>query len=493
MNAEKTSMITTMVERGEPVSISFYYPSGNTLKFLNSILIKLLERDNKIFLQNTLMTVLREMIVNAVKANSKRVLFDKMNLNIYDSGDYQRGMEAFKSYIVENEESEKELKNANRRVIFGLKKVDQGIKVIIQNTSRIHPEELDRIGKRIEKAKKYQEFMEIYEDISDDTEGEGLGILLTMLFLRNSGIGEDTFRVISDGEITQSSFVIPSMLKPVEITNEIKARILREVDELPTFPEHIHVLMNLCRDPDASIKEISDRIVMDPSLSASVLRLSNSAGFITGKRIELIDEATMVIGLKNLYGLLIASSAKKILEERYTYFKSIWDHCNKTAVYGRVVAARLGRRDVMEQSAVAGLLHDLGKIVLLSINASLSEWIAEMTVNRKIRTTTVLEETAIGMCHSAIGELIAKKWNLPGYLVETIRWHHAPLSAGDEFRDIVFSVYLANKICGIETKRYDFSSIEDQVLDRFNIQGEMDFDRVHEECRERFARANAEF
>ncbi|MBN1532608.1 MAG: HDOD domain-containing protein [Spirochaetes bacterium] len=486
-------MITTMVERGEPVSISFHYPSGTTLKFLNSIIIKLLERDNKVFLQNTLMTVLREMIVNAVKANSKRVLFEKMKLNINDRRDYNRGMEAFKSYIVECENSEKELKNANRRVIFGLKKIDQGIKVIIQNTSRIHPEELERIRQRIERAKKYQEFMEIYEDISDDTEGEGLGILLTMLFLRNSGIGEESFRVVSDGELTQSSFVIPRVLKPVEITNEIKDRILREVDELPTFPENIHLLMNLCKDPDASIKEIADRIILDPSLSASVLRLSNSAGFITGKRIEFIDEAIMVIGLKNLYGLLIASSAKKILEERYSSFKSIWDHCNKTAVYARVIAARLGRRETMEQSAIAGLLHDLGKIVLLSINASLSEWIAEMTINRKIRTSTVLEETAIGMCHSTIGELIARKWNLPGYLVDTIRWHHAPLSAGDEFKDIVFSIYLANKLCGIEDKRYDFFSIEDRVLDHFKIEGEIEFARIHDECKERFAITSADY
>ncbi len=491
MIASKTSHLTTRVEKGEPVSLTFHHLSDGTLKFLNSFLTKVLSRDDKIYLQNTIITILREMIVNAVKANTKRVFFKKQNLDIYNSDDYAIGMDAFKEFLIkEKDMAGDELRENQLKVIFGLKKLEEGLKIIIQNNSEIHPEEMAKIQSRIDLARKYNDFSEVYMDVYDDMEGEGLGILLTMLFLRNSGIGENSFKIVSDKGITQSSFVIPSTLKPREITNEIQEEIVKEVDQLPSFPEYIHELMRLCRDPESSINVISEKILFDPSLTAAVLKLANSAGFITGKRIEHIDEAVMVIGLKNLNHILIGASAQKILEERYTSFKKIWEHSNRVARHGRVIAKMVKKKGIMENSFVSGLLHDLGKIVLISSNAKLSERIAEVAVKRKIRTSAVIEEVAIGISHAAIGELMAKKWNLPEYLVESIKQHHSPLNAMPGHKDVVYITYLSNMLCGIDDGKYDYYSVEEEVLEYLGIHSEDELRAFHERVREQVEMMN---
>ena len=147
----------------------------------------------------------------------------------------------------------------------------------------MQPDEKLRVYERLEKARQYNDFSEIYEDLCDDTEGEGLGLLLTVLFLRNSGIGENSLKIESSNGITQTSLLIPAVLKPAAVITTIQTRIIEEVEDLPSFPENILELIRLCKQPDASMNDISDRIAVDPGLAASVLRLSNSAGFITRK------------------------------------------------------------------------------------------------------------------------------------------------------------------------------------------------------------------
>jgi HD-like signal output (HDOD) protein len=339
-------------------------------------------------------------------------------------------------------------------------------------------------------AKKINNFSEAYGEIADDIEGEGLGIILTLLFLRNSGIGEDSLQIESSENSTESSLFIPFEPKPQSITSIIQTRILEEIKELPALPESIVELQEMCHVPDIEFSRIAQKISLDPSLSASVLKLSNSAGFITRNRIENILDAIKVIGLRNLKAILIASSARKIINQKYSTFKKIWEHCNRTAFYARAIAVKFGYSRISDCVFLSGLLHDLGKIVLLSANSSLAEWISEITKNRELRTSTVIEEVSIGISHSSIGELIAERWNLPGYLVDTIKYHHSPLFIeNSENREIVFITYIANQICSIEEQRFSYFFIEDEILGMFNIRNENEFNELHDELKQKYSEA----
>ncbi len=485
--------ISEKIERGEDVSFSFKFLDPKRLMLINSVMAKHLGKMDHIFLLNSIVTIIREVVVNAMKANAKRVFFYKNNLDIRKNDDYKKGMDRFKNEVIgEFELIESDLNNSDYYIHMSFALAGKDLDIKIVNNSPILPEELERINHRIAQAKKYNDFSEAYEEIQDDSEGAGLGIVLTILFLKNMGINPDSFKLASNGKITQTVLKIPRELRPSTLTKSIRDEIVNDVEGIPTFPENILELMRLCNDQEASIEMISGKIETDPALASDVIKLSNSAGFVPGKRIDSVSEAVKTIGLKNVNAILMASNARRILDKRYANFEEIWTHCNRTAFYARHIASILKKQKFSEKVFMAGLLHDLGKIVLLATRIELVEKIAETVKNRKMRSSTMMEEISIGISHSEIGELISKKWNFPEYLVEAIRYHHAPLSSSQEHRSLVEIVYLANMMVGVSDRRYYYYYCDEGVLERFGINNEKDFIALKDKLNEKWEKATLE-
>jgi putative nucleotidyltransferase with HDIG domain len=385
-----------------------------------------------------------------------------------------------------------ELFKSKYRITLKFQKTEQGTRIDISNNAKIIGGELDRINFRLVKAVECANFVEAYEKVYDPLEGAGLGIILAVMLLKNAGIGTDKFSIKTENDLVIFTLIIPEELRDTEITSTIKDRLVEEVKSLPTFPEHIMELQALCSNPDTSIDLISKKISMDPSLTADVLRISNTAGFITGKRVTKINEAVMIIGLKNLNAILTAASSKKILDKRYRKFERIWEHCNRTAFYARQIALETRNAAIADSAYIGGLLHDIGKIVLLSTDLELVNQISEIVEDRKLRTSTIVEEVSIGISHSAIGSLIARKWNFPGDLVEAIEYHHSPLNPEVTHREIVITVYLANMFCEIETRNFDFTFIENEVLRMLGGDKKLNLEKMHKKLNRQYNRRASE-
>ncbi len=475
------------IRNKESFEYSFKYANKMRIMMLNSIISQLLSYTDRIYLLNSLVTLIREIIVNAQKANAKRIFFRINNLDIKNTNDYSKGMSLFKEKVIgEFDLYEEQIEKSDYyiKLFFKFKEDDLTISVI--NNSSITPEELSRINLRIQKAMTYNNFSDAYNEIEDDTEGAGLGIVLTILFLKNMGIDPNYFKIQSNNILTETSLLIPRELRPSLIISNLKDKIISDVKGIPTFPQHVIELQKLCSDPDSTIEGISKKIMMDPALSSDVIKLSNSAGFVPGKRIETVNTAVMTIGLKNVNAILTTINARKILSDRYSKFEQIWDHCNKVAMYARQISINLKLHKMADFSFLAGLLHDLGKIILLSTDKKLVMNIDDETKERKIRTSTIMEEISIGISHSSIGYLIAQKWNFPEYLIEAIKHHHSPLNAGEKYKDVIYIVYLANMICGIEEKKYYFYYLDNTVLERYDIIKEKDFVLFHSTLKKKF-------
>ncbi|TAL32209.1 MAG: HDOD domain-containing protein [Spirochaetes bacterium] len=481
---QRTSDITSKIFNGEPYALTFPYFSEDVSRFINALFAKLLSRADRIFLLDMIITITREIFVNAVKANAKRVFFLRNNIDINDPDEYSRGVAQFKKAVVGQFESiAADLEKSDYRVTLEIEKRDGVLAMKVINNAPIHPVELSRIQMRQDKAKEFEDFTDAFDEIYDDTEGAGLGIVLVVLLLRNSGVGTDNYAITTDGKTTTTVLNIPSTLRPEEVTSDIKKRLLAQVQGIPTFPEHIFQLQQLCADPESTIQVISDKIMGDPALATDVLKLSNSAGFVPAKRIETISEAVMTIGLKNLNAVLVATGARRIMDKRFQKFEQIWNHCNLVAFYARRIAMKFKLSKVVENAYLAGLLHDLGKIVMLSTDLNLTNSIADIVQNRKIRTSTVIEEISVGISHAQIGALIAEKWGFPAYLIEAIRHHHTPLAASQPHAELVGVVYLANLIAGIESRKYQFSYVDEEILERYNLIDSADFTALHEELK----------
>ncbi len=489
---QRANDITARIFDGEPYAFSFPYLSEDISRFINALFARILSRSDRVFLLDMIITITREIFVNAVKANAKRVFFRRNNIDINNPEDYAQGVVQFKKAVVGQFESiAEELSKSDYRVTLSISRKNEAIDIRVVNNTPIHPIELNRIKLRQEKAQEYEDFTDAFDEIYDDTEGAGLGIVLVVLLLRNSGVGTENYTIATDGKVTTTSLSIPSTLRPEEVTSSIKARILTEVQGIPTFPEHIMLLQSLCADPESSIQVISEKIMGDPALVTDVLKLANSAGFVPAKRIETITEAVMTIGLKNLNAILMATGARRIMDKRFQKFEQIWNHCNTVAFYARRIAMKYKLGRIVENAFLSGLLHDLGKIVMLSTDLSLTNSIADIVQNRKIRTSTVIEEISVGISHAQIGALIAEKWGFPEYLIEAIRNHHTPLAANPFHVDLVAVTYLANIYAGVEARKYQFSYVDEEVLERFSITTQAEFSRLHEELKAIYSQQNS--
>lgn len=464
-----SSDLAGQFDSGQEIYISFQYLTRDIEVDINSLLVKVLSRFDMGYMYDIFESVFRELIQNALKANMKRVWFEKLGLDIENEDDYLKGMARFRNVAYHPELLKEKLVSSRYRVVIKMRRTAGGFHVDIINNARIVPGELRRLNNRIHKALDCCNFTEAYENLYDATEGAGLGIILSVMLLKNSGMDTGRFRIAPEDGSVRVSLNVPSEMKGVEITSVIKTRIIEEVESLPTIPENIVALRLLCNDPDSTIEVISDRISRDLSVTADVLKLANSAGFITGKRIRKINDAVIIIGMKNLDLILAAAASRRILESRYSRFEQIWEHCSRTAYFARCIALEKGYPKIAEGAFIAGLLHDIGKIVLLSTDASLADQISRLVKNRRIKTTAILEELSIGISHATIGALIAEKWNFPEELVEAIRHHHSPLDPGIKNRDLVMTVYLANHMCDRESRHADLPFLESEVLEKFGI------------------------
>ena len=488
MLTEKKKIIYNKIISGDPINLSFKFISADVLMLIKGVVTKELEKHDLHFISNTIIAILRELLVNSLKANAKRIFFQKNNFNIDNPQEYNTGIKKFKKDAIGDLESLKDdIFKSNLTINFNITERGDSVIFSIQNNVAIIPEEMKRINDRISIVSQQSDFIDIYENVGDDTEGAGLGLTLVIMFIKSIGCDPSAFKIRSENGVTVTSIQVPYRLKPVEVITTIKEQILNEITGIPTFPENITTLMKMCSDSNTNIDKIVNIIKQDMSITSDVIKLSNSAGFVSNKRINDIKEAIIKIGLNNLKLILIAGNARKIIKSRYKKFEEVWDHCSKVAFYSRDLALRFKfQSDEVEGAYTAGLLHDIGKVILLAVDNEGMKKIADLVQNRELITATVLEEMSIGISHAEIGYLVSEKWNFPDFITDIAKYHHAPLNMSDEFKNVGFCVYLANMIVGIESKKYSFYYMEDSVLDKFNIKDESELMRISESLKKNY-------
>lgn len=458
--------LTKKIQNGDDITVSFKFIDETNLLKVNAILLKILSRQGNVFLLETLITIIREIIFNAFKANLKRIYFENSGVSITDTARYNELMATFKDdYLYNLDDIRSDILIQNKyHITVTFNRPGNLIHFSVYNNVTIIEEEYKRIRDRIEQSKNFQNLADAYNDVYDSTEGAGLGLVLMVFLLRNSGIGADNLDIHPNDKGVTVSLTIPEKLNTYDIVSDVKVRILADVESLPTFPENIIELQRLCNEKSATIDAISERISRDPSLTADVIKLSNSAGFVPGKKIVTIKDAVKIIGLKNLNLILTASATRKILDNKYKKFEVIWEHCIRVAYYSREIAKRKGQGALADSAFISGLLHDIGKIVLLSADPNVVNIISEITKNKQMRSSSILEEISIGVSHAEIGGLIAHKWNFPADLAKAIEYHHSPLNVESDYRMLTWIVYTANMLCGIETNKYSYYYLETDIL-----------------------------
>ncbi|MFP4167789.1 MAG: HDOD domain-containing protein [Desulfonatronovibrionaceae bacterium] len=199
---------------------------------------------------------------------------------------------------------------------------------------------------------------------------------------------------------------------------------LLAVNDLPTLPTVLDEVTRLIQDPSSSTEEVAAVISRDQVLSAKVLKMVNSPIYGFPRRISTIQHALVLLGLNVIRGLIISTSVFDVMAKSMV---GLWEHSLGCALACSSVAKKAGLKDPEEYS-VSGLLHDLGKVVIVVQLPELKEEVDSL-VREKDLIYIDAENEVLGFGHDRVNAWLADHWNLPKNIREGLAWHHRPRSA----------------------------------------------------------------
>ncbi len=453
-----------------PLTVKTYTLPNETEMQLEQILEVFLMEMGQEDIKDSLFYCLRELAVNAKKANTKRIYFQELNLDINDEQEYQQGMKNFKQSTLNNiQHYLKKQKDTDLYIKIIFHAIANKLHIYITNNTEMTRKEQMRVYDRIARARAFTSMEEALATILDNNEGAGLGIVILVLMLKKIGLDEEAFDIDSEGGETIARMTIPMNSIRLEQIDAVSTKLIQHIDKLPQFPESIAALQREITNPDVKITEIAQKIATDPALTADLLKLVNSAAFMLPKRVDNISEAVKFVGLKQLRNLLYSYGAQESLGKGTEETKNLWMHSYRTAFYAYSIARSiLKKKDILDYVYVGGILHDMGKIVLSAVHPELMTHIRNFTAQKGI-PAKLFEDFSTGLNHAEISALIAEKWNFPDVLIDAIRFHHDPHSAEKNHRMVVDTVYLANALANIDEGTHSYEQIDPGITGLFNI------------------------
>ena len=222
---------------------------------------------------------------------------------------------------------------------------------------------------------------------------------------------------------------------------ELDAYIDR-VKKLPPAPQLLPELLNLLNQPDIDSERIVRLVTYDPSLTANVLQLCNSASMGSSSPVVHLDEAVVRLGFEQVYRLVAATVGARTLRRQSGDSSQLWKHSVTTAVAAQLMARDLG--DDSNLIFTAALLHDIGKIILSDgMEEIYSKLVKEVEQNHF--SLIEAEKRVLGVQHSEIGGRLMARWKFPLNLVTAVWFHHYPAAARPYERTAAY-IYLGNLI-----------------------------------------------
>ena len=204
--------------------------------------------------------------------------------------------------------------------------------------------------------------------------------------------------------------------------------MVQKINDLPTLPTMMMTITRLMQDPRTSADELGRAIGTDPSLVSKVLKLVNSAFYGFPGRISTITQAIVILGFSTIRNVVLTTSVLKLFgrDSRLKGFdvETFWEHSLLTGAIAKALAVEKDA-PFTEETFIAGLLHDMGHMILSQkLTAEFEKVLAHQ--QKQGGSLMAAEQAVLGLNHGEIGAWLAKKWNLPEPFVVTMRHHHHP-------------------------------------------------------------------
>ena len=258
------------------------------------------------------------------------------------------------------------------------------------------------------------------------------------------------------------------------MTNSKINKILSQVKNFPSMPASGAKMLSLLEQPETTVNQIEEILRYDPGLTANVLKLANSAYFGIPTKVGSVRQAVILLGLKRLIQLVIASCVSAVMDKPVPGYDlppgDLWRHSIAVSIAAEALVKDKKAVD-NEDIFTPALLHDVGKLILGHFVKEDLEAIENIAA--KGVPYVVAENMILGTDHAEVGAQILTQWSFPTDVIETVRWHHDP-DTPETTSLHCDVVYLANLLCQANGTGFhgEGQSIElsPGVIDRLGIE-----------------------
>lgn len=458
-------------------SCTFPYINRDTDIHLSTILKAILMDINQEEIYPQIEYTLNELSMNASKANSKRIYFKSKGLDINNNIQYNQGILDFKNDVFNDFKKYEQLHIDNKCYVnVKIYKEESILQFEITNNSPILDNEKQRIEDKIKMANKFNNLEEVLAYGFDTSEGGGFGLIIMLLMLRKVNLDEKALTFWSDKKSSTFKLTIPLKIISKKQGQVIAGAIANEIELMPQFPQSIIHLQKELNNPNCSFNSVAETIKTDLSLSAEIIRIANSPVYRLKNKIENVNQAVKLVGMLGVKAVLYNYGVNMVFDKKYN--KEEIDQINHHSYYVALIASYLMQYKKLNRLAedvyIVSLLHDMGKIIINSINDDLEVKLTKICREKHI-PISVLEDLTEGFNHALIGSEVAKNWNFPNKYIETIKYHHLPLEVSDDYKVLTYSVYIGNEIYYLIKGVNDFHDINFMVLSFFGLENEDTF------------------
>ncbi len=223
--------------------------------------------------------------------------------------------------------------------------------------------------------------------------------------------------------------------------------LVTKIDGLPSPNENVQKILECVQDEESSLADIGNLIAQDMGMSSNILKVVNSAFFGLPRHVGSVPEAVVLLGMDIIRALVLSHHFVSFFnfgQIPHFSYQMLWDHCIRTAIMCReITKAEINSKETIDNSFIAGLLHDIGKLILGYIITEKYTKIIEDARKSNLGIWKI-ETKNLGVSHSEIGAYLIGLWGVNNSIVDAIRCHHEPSKLNHKGDILISAVHLAD-------------------------------------------------
>ncbi len=256
----------------------------------------------------------------------------------------------------------------------------------------------------------------------------------------------------ADPQDENTSSALDGRCAGVPKTDDLRPKIIQSIKDLPPMPQVVIRIQHLISNLNSDTKQLAEIIESDQAIATKVLKMANSAYYGMSGKISSIHQASLLLGYQTLGEIVTMAGAADLLSGKmpgYGYdSRDLWKHSLSVAFCSKLIA-ETKNTNLIYEAHTAGLIHDVGKIILDRYVLEKKDQIADYMAQEE-KTFLDAEHWFFGFDHAEIASEICRAWNIPATITLAIRCHHRPSNSnGDELSYILHIADYVSTIGGI--------------------------------------------